>query len=309
MTALPGKPASNATSLDDGGGKVSSSSPGARLQRARESQSLTVIDVASQLNLSQGVVKSLESDDYRALPSPTFVKGYIRSYARVLNIPAEDLVRNYESITGCNQPKLEPVTFPSKNRQNKRTFLAIAIVSMLILIALVWLLWPVSNTTEGVAPEQLSANVPTVSLQEGVMADEPAADQPGSLIDEMDAGDIEAQAEVMVQPDEPIKQSEADIEPQAQASVTDLGEQAVLEAAIGTVSMAFTGDCWVEVRDASGALIFSNLKRNGDTLTLQGTPPMEAKLGNGDMVTLSYNNEPVSFLTPSHKVVRVRLGE
>ena len=57
-------------------------SAGTRLRLAREAAQLTLDDVAQQLKLARRQVVALESDDVAALPGPTFVRGFIRNYAR-----------------------------------------------------------------------------------------------------------------------------------------------------------------------------------------------------------------------------------
>ncbi|NIR61600.1 MAG: DUF4115 domain-containing protein [Gammaproteobacteria bacterium] len=69
--------------------------PGARLRREREAQGLTLAGVAESLHLERRVVEALERDDLDHLPEATFVRGYLRGYARLLGLPAEEIVRAY----------------------------------------------------------------------------------------------------------------------------------------------------------------------------------------------------------------------
>ena len=60
--------------------------PGATLAAARVAQGLSLEDIARQLKLSVAQIKSIEADDHSRLPSPVFVRGFIRTYARVLKL-------------------------------------------------------------------------------------------------------------------------------------------------------------------------------------------------------------------------------
>lgn len=71
-------------------------SPGAKLAAARYEYELSRGDVASYLNLSESVITALENDDYDRLPGPTFAKGYLRGYARLLNLSEEEIVGGME---------------------------------------------------------------------------------------------------------------------------------------------------------------------------------------------------------------------
>ena len=63
--------------------------PGQRLQSAREAISLSIEEVSARLHLDTRTLGNLEADNYDKLPAPTFVRGYLRSYARLLNISAD----------------------------------------------------------------------------------------------------------------------------------------------------------------------------------------------------------------------------
>ena len=81
-----------------GAGRLLPDPPGVQLQRARQIKHLDLVAVADELNLSSTVVKALEADDYERLPGATFVRGYIRSYARLLKLSGDDLVRCYDRV-------------------------------------------------------------------------------------------------------------------------------------------------------------------------------------------------------------------
>lgn len=66
--------------------------PGARLRAAREASGLGIGEVAEQLQLLQYVVRALEQDEYGRLRGDTFVRGYLRNYARLLGLDPEEIV-------------------------------------------------------------------------------------------------------------------------------------------------------------------------------------------------------------------------
>ena len=60
--------------------------PGARLREAREAANISLDRIAMSLLLDPKIVEALEEDDFDRLPAPTFVRGYLRGYARVLGV-------------------------------------------------------------------------------------------------------------------------------------------------------------------------------------------------------------------------------
>jgi cytoskeleton protein RodZ len=70
--------------------------PGERLREAREAAQLSVAEVASRLRLEARAVHQLEEDNYDGLHGPTFVRGYLGGYARLLNLPERPIMEAYE---------------------------------------------------------------------------------------------------------------------------------------------------------------------------------------------------------------------
>lgn len=71
------------------------------LTSARKEKKLTIQDIAESTRIEPRYIRALESNEFKKLPSPTFVKGFIRNYALQLDIPPEELIavfrRDYAS--------------------------------------------------------------------------------------------------------------------------------------------------------------------------------------------------------------------
>ncbi len=82
---------------------------GYQLKVARNEKNLTTTDVARELKLDEKIIIALESEDQSSLPVSAFVCGYIRNYARFLNIQPEPLVEYYkhEYRSNCSDPELK----------------------------------------------------------------------------------------------------------------------------------------------------------------------------------------------------------
>ena len=68
--------------------------PGEQLRKARQGYHWTVEDVAANLNLTADVVRALESGDHSALPEAIFVRGYLRAYARLMEINENEVLES-----------------------------------------------------------------------------------------------------------------------------------------------------------------------------------------------------------------------
>lgn len=73
-----------------------SSNLGEILTRAREKLALSRKEIASRLNLREDIIVALDTNNLNDLPAPTYVRGYIRSYARAVSLDADDLINIYQ---------------------------------------------------------------------------------------------------------------------------------------------------------------------------------------------------------------------
>jgi cytoskeleton protein RodZ len=83
---------------------------GGRLVAARKARGLTLAVVADKLRLSAGTVQALEASRFADLPEPIFVRGYLRAYARLLEMDTEVFVAEYDRLVGTPEPVLKPAT-------------------------------------------------------------------------------------------------------------------------------------------------------------------------------------------------------
>ncbi len=88
--------------MEDISQPLAAQGPGDLLREARQGYNWTVEDVAANLNLTVAAVQALESGDHAGLPGPTFVRGYLRAYARLMEI-SEDEVLGTANDTGPGQ--------------------------------------------------------------------------------------------------------------------------------------------------------------------------------------------------------------
>jgi len=69
---------------------------GAYLRRQRKIRQISLDEIAQQTKISLGTLRHLENDNYKALPGNAIAKGFVRSYARVVGINANDAMLHCE---------------------------------------------------------------------------------------------------------------------------------------------------------------------------------------------------------------------
>ncbi|MES2603664.1 MAG: RodZ domain-containing protein [Pseudomonadota bacterium] len=118
-------------------GKVTTGSPGALLRQAREASGQTQIAVGEVLHLTVHYIKSLENDDYNKLPGLTFVKGYVRAYARHLKLDVDTVLRSYDEFVSTLPEQKTQTTSTNYSYSRKRNDQAIgwAIAATFVVVA------------------------------------------------------------------------------------------------------------------------------------------------------------------------------
>ncbi|MGV8916309.1 MAG: helix-turn-helix domain-containing protein [Pseudomonas sp.] len=98
--------------------------------------------------------------------------------------------------------------------------------------------------------------------------------------------------------------------PATTAPVTTPAAPAAVVAGAGQVHIQFVNDCWTQVTDGNGKVVFSGLKRKGDSLDASGKPPLTLRLGYARGVQVSYNGQPVDVAPfTSGETARLKLGQ
>lgn len=72
--------------------------PGVQLMRARESKGYSQEYVAAKLHLRVKIIDCLEVDDYSQMPELVFIKGYLRSYAKLIGLEPEPLLAYLDTL-------------------------------------------------------------------------------------------------------------------------------------------------------------------------------------------------------------------
>ena len=99
--------------------------PGALLRQAREDKGLTIEEMSAISNLTKQVIRGIESDEYADLAGLSFVRGYLKLYAKKLGVDETEVLETFdrwkaEQTGGPRQAQLstsrtqEPSTGPSR---------------------------------------------------------------------------------------------------------------------------------------------------------------------------------------------------
>lgn len=140
------------------------------LQQAREQRGLTQAQAATQLNLKIAVIAQMEAEQWDQSVAPTFMRGYLRSYARLLKLSETEILQAFAVQTAYlrHHPK-EMKSFSNKTRRDaaeNRFMLATYFVVVLLIglfLASVWQTHMVDDKPVSVLPEYIESSELPVS--------------------------------------------------------------------------------------------------------------------------------------------------
>lgn len=274
--------------------------PGSLLLAQREALELSLQHVADELNLTMHYVRALESDSYDKLPGDVFVKGYIRSYARLLGLDPEQMLEIYREFTTHKLArKEEAIKRYARRRMDKnRPWIIFSGIAFVVVAILLWLLRAGDDNDTAMAdvePDSVSA---TGNIEDGSIDTIPVFDA-APLDDDM-AGQAASSA--------------ADSSVFAADAATIVGDPAGLTTLTwpgdDRLQLHFAQDSTVEVEHRGGAEAHRQRYLVGEQLTIQGTAPFSVVLGNALGVTLSFNGRQADFSSniKADNSVRLNIG-
>jgi len=275
---------------------------GQTLAAERERQGLSRADVAQRLHMSAYQVEAIETGDYARLPQGTFLRGFVRNYAKALGIAADPLL---DLLSEGAAPKQRPgIVVPTesirfdptgeglRNPYVKAAGIAFVVIA-LAFAAMYW--WLFIRPAPPGAAAQKSPLAMVASAPQTYVPPAPAtierAPQPAPPVEAAPQKEPEPakKAEAVKKTPEPAKPAPA-----------------FVNAAQGnTLKFVFKGQSWVEVRDSKGRLLFSRLNSAGSDAEVSGKPPFNVVVGNAPEVQLYYNDHEFD-LEPHTRVAVAR---
>lgn len=126
---------------------------GDRLRDERRRAGRTLHDVEAATRIRGRLLEALENGEYDRLPSPAYVKGYILSYARFLDIPTEPLLEMFEHEMASKPPREHRLAIPEAHLPKHEEVHAIpmrtGLVIAAVLVGVALALWGIGRLVAG----------------------------------------------------------------------------------------------------------------------------------------------------------------
>ena len=269
------------------------------LKAARLAQVMSAQDIARQLRLSEKQIEAIENDDHSKFPNQIFLRGFIRNYAKLVR---ED-TKKFSQLLGETFPptSTQAITFSvdgtpfipdhKKSKGNLIILLIVVLVSSLLGYEVYRSVGDDPKTNENIENGTVAETI--IQLETEIeQVPEDNQNQFSSVI-KSNGSDFN----VLIEEVE-VDQQGGDFLDKEQKVETALEvEDKPVESGGGaTLRFKFTGESWVEVKDAEGKKIFSQTSPGNTEETVNGSPPFFLTIGNAASVRLLYNDEPVDLI-------------
>ncbi len=249
--------------------------PGAILKQAREAQGLSLGEVAGALKFSSRQIEALEADRHDLLQGKTFLRGFVRSYARLLKLSPESLLAMLETeatipadqiVPPENMGETDPQPF--YRRYGKTLGLGFAVV-----VVAAMLIWQLSQEPQSVA----SLAEPTQAVTLPQATPETVAQTTGHMPLGVSAVAVAA------------------TNPLATGVSAVLGQTTVKPSSADALAFEFSDLSWLEVKDGGGQILLTGEFPAGQRQIANGKPPYHLWIGKASVVKVFYKDQVVNL--------------
>ena len=269
------------------------------LKAARLAQVMSAQDIARQLRLSEKQIEAIEEDDHSKFPNQIFLRGFIRNYAKLVR---ED-TKKFSQLLGETFPptSTQAITFSvdgtpfipdhKKSKGNLIILLIVVLVSSLLVYEVYRSGGDDPKTNENIENGTVAETI--IQLETEIeQVPEDNQNQLSSVI-KSNGSDFN----VLIEEVEVDQQGGDSLDKEQKVETAlEVEDKPVESGGGGTLRFKFTGESWVEVKDAEGKKIFSQTSPGNTEETVNGSPPFSLTIGNAASVRLFYNDEPVDLI-------------
>lgn len=308
--------------------------PGELLRAAREQLGLSVDEAANELYMTAYKVRAIENNEFKKLNADAFIRGYLKTYATLVKIDPSQVLAAYDALGISTQASLN--IQPKKPSSSKKIMSLLAILA--VVLGILWLIsvWfldnrkaqeykaPVGNTavssasSSQVAPtsviadpaDAVAVDTDTDELAVNTLAKQPSS--AASLLPTLGQSTLASEATQSSQtsaenhsvsvPTSSVTQVEAE-------QNTEGATTPQISGGLDKLRLVFSEECWLEIVDANGDVLASDLERASSVREVEGQAPFQVKLGNARAVKMSLNGYDVPIEPrPGTNVRTLKIG-
>ena len=298
-----------------GAGPAGTAQIGAGLRAVRERLGWKLADVAEALRIRLPYLEAIERGDLAALPGPAYQTGFVRSYAQMLGLDPEEILRHFQAEGLGRAPKAQ-LSFPAPVPDRGVPSGAIALVGVVVVLVGygLWYHYTAHERHLALTVPSVPAELAPLAVPPKVSAPPPqpvAASAPAPVAASTTAPNPPASTPAVsaTAPVPSVPTPSASATPAASAPTTTLtsltagpknqppampgvAPPPVPDAAVQGEAILATADSWVEVRDATGTILFSKVLRARQSWPVPQEAGLTMTTGNAGGTEITQDGKP-----------------
>jgi cytoskeleton protein RodZ len=283
-------------------------SVGSSLKSAREERGLSIAEVAQSLKFAPRQIEALEQDRFDLLPGGTFVRGMVRSYARLLKLPPEPMLDGMaDKLRAPDAETLaarysQPVPFSDNARRSTFVYLGLSLAVLALGGGVAYQWYREHNTTTQLAAAKRAAEKRAKSNPAPKAA--APAPVPAPTVTTV-ASAPQAQPKTLEQPTPRVEPVVKVVEKTPAPEKAAPPPVVKLAAGVHRLVIRCEEEAWIEVKDQNERMLVSSLNPKGAERVVQARGPLTLVIGNAAHVRVLHNDRPID-LAPHTKLAIAR---
>ena len=262
--------------------------PGQLLKEARKKTRRRYKRLSSELGIPEKYLEALEENNFSIMAGPTYVKGYLRAYAKKLDLDPETVIAAFDRYLK-DQRRLEKKGIKKEQKietKKKVSYIYALIFFLIASITLLIAFIPERNNDSEKKEDRSFSETEIQNLNDipPILNTKPALSIELEQDTSQNIPDLNIQEEVIAL--------------EITDDVKDETNKLSIET-INTIEMNFSGDCWIELMDKNGIIEY-RLAKAGTSMFFEGLGPFKLLIGNSKRVELFYNDVKVSLTSTTN---------
>ena len=300
---------------DDRSAAMPPTSLGRLLREARLGLNLSVADVAAQIKFAPRQIEALEADDFKQLPEAAFLRGFVRSYAKSLNLDAQTLLAALpqSKVTVAEMiPASVDVPFPVAHSPQKHNLILLGAALLLAVIVVGFAVWHFTNPLK--SPQVAQIETPVSLPAETQLIPTPPVPEQNLIAAPAIPAQPKLHSSVTAEfPSTPLPKQAAKtavVQPVPKIHSTDSTTNQGTSPETTTLRLEFVEESWTEITGQDGKIISSEVHLPGSEMNLKVRLPLSLVIGHAATTRLYEDGELVElkpYTNSSSEVARLTI--
>ena len=263
--------------------------PGELLKEARKKTRRGYKRLSSELGIPEKYLEALEGNNFSIMAGPAYIKGYLRAYAKKLDLDPETVIAAFDRYLKDQRRLKKKAVKKEQKKETKQKFSYIYAVTFLLITLIILLIVFIPEGNNNSEEKEDKSSYSATKIQNSndiplILNTKPALSIELEQDTSTNISDLNIQEEVIA------------------LEITDDVKDETIKLSIetiNTIEMNFSGDCWIELMDKKGIIEY-RLAKAGTSIFFEGVGPFKILIGNSKRVELFYNDVKVSLASTTN---------